>query len=269
MTIRNRLDEVFSRARTEDRRVLIPYLTGGFPTPQSFVDVAVSVLQAGADILEIGIPFSDPLLDGTAIQRSQQIALEAGTTPRDCVAFAGEISRRVDKPLVFMGAYNPILAYGLDRFCNDAASSGAAGVIVPDLPLEESAELRDATAAHGMHVIQMVAPTSTPQRMQRVCARASGFIYCVSVAGVTGQRSTVSDAARPLVDRVRGCSGVPVAVGFGIAGPDQARQVGRFADGVIVGAALITVVAESSPGTEARAAGAFVASLAEALSAAA
>ncbi|MGI8826163.1 MAG: tryptophan synthase subunit alpha [Chloroflexota bacterium] len=243
----NRLDESFVRARREGRGVLIPYLTAGYPRVESFVDLAVAILEAGADALEIGIPFSDPLLDGPSIQRSQQQALDQGVTPGDCLQFAAELRNRSDKPLLFMGAYNPLLAHGLGAFCGAASSSGITALIVPDLPVEEQIELRNVCGAHGLHVIQLVAPTSTDDRLSRVCSLASGFVYCISITGVTGARSSVTATARPLVERVRACTTIPVAVGFGIAEPDQARAVAEFADGVIVGSALINTIANASP----------------------
>lgn len=251
-TAGNALDEAFAQARGGDRATLIPYLTGGFPQPGEYVDLAVAILEAGADALEIGVPFSDPLLDGPSIQRSQQQALEAGVTPEACLEYAREIHARTQKPLLLMGAYNPLLAYGVSKFCAAAAQAGVSGLIIPDLPFEEQAELRSDAHESGLHVIQLVAPTSTPDRLRRACDVASGFIYCISVSGVTGARRTVASTARPLVERVRQVTDVPVAVGFGIASPDTAREVAAFADGVIVGAALIDLV--GAPG-DARGAG--------------
>lgn len=265
MTPRNALDHAFSEARRAGHGVLIPYLTGGFPDPTEFVALALAVLEAGADVLEIGIPFSDPLLDGVSIQRSQQVALEAGVTPRDCLRYVGEIHAASPKPLLFMGAYNPIFAYGIEAFCRDAAGAGVSGLIVPDLPFEEQGELRQAAETVGLHLIQMVAPTSTDDRLRRVCAVASGFLYCISVAGVTGAREEVAERARPLVERVRRTTSVPVAVGFGIAGPEQARAVTAVADGAIVGAALINTLHAAAPANRREAATAFVAGLAQAV----
>lgn len=265
MSIRNDLDTAFKRARQDGRGVLIPYLTGGFPQPEGFADLGVAILEAGADALEIGIPFSDPLLDGPSIQRSQQRALDAGVTPAQCLELAAQIHDRSDKPLLFMGAYNPIFAFGVDRFCREAASAGVSGLIVPDVPFEEQGDLRSAAGSNNLHLIQLVAPTSTPERLSRVCAEASGFIYCISVAGVTGARSGVADTARPLVEAVRRCTDVPVAVGFGIAGPDQARAVASFANGVIVGSALINVIADAPNGEHIEKAQEFIATLAHAL----
>ncbi|GAC1331214.1 MAG: tryptophan synthase subunit alpha [Chloroflexota bacterium] len=267
MTVRNRLDETFSQARNEGRGVVIPYLTAGFPERDGFVDLAVSILDAGADALEIGIPFSDPLLDGPSIQRSQQRALEQGITPDDCLRFAADVHARRNKPLLFMGAYNPMLTYGLDLFCTKAASAGVTAILAPDLPYEEQDDLLAAAGAHNLHVIQFVAPTSTDARLQRACARASGFVYCISVAGITGARTSVVDTAQPLVQRVRRCTDVPVAVGFGIAGGQQAGAVAAFADGVIVGSALTNVIAEAPDGEVMSAAQRFVAELCDALQA--
>ena len=261
MTVRNRLDDAFIQAREEGRAALILYLTGGYPDPRTFIELAIVLLEAGADVLEIGIPFSDPLLDGPSIQRSQQQALEHGVTPTHCLRFAADIRAHSDKPLLFMGAYNPILAYGVERFCRDSAQSGISGLIIPDVPYEEQDELRSATSAHQLHLIQLVAPTSTTGRLKRVCSAASGFVYCISVAGVTGARSGVSATAKPLVEAVRACTDIPVAVGFGISGPEQARQVASFADGVIVGSALIDVIAHAPEDRRLEEVRAFIAGL--------
>jgi tryptophan synthase alpha chain len=223
------------------------------------------VFEAGADALEIGVPFSDPLLDGPAIQHSQQVALDNGITPADCLRFSHEIGERLDRPRLLMGAFNPIAAFGIDNFCRQAAEAGVSALIVPDLPLEEQRELRVAAENVQIHLIQLVAPTSTAERLKRVCAAASGFIYCISVAGVTGARAHVAEHARPLVERVRDCTDLPVAVGFGIAGPDDARQVADFADGVIVGSELIGRIAVAERGTSPSVAGEFVRSLRGAL----
>ena len=264
MSVENALDATFRRARNESSGVLIPYLTAGFPDREGFVDLAVAVLEAGADALEIGIPFSDPLLDGPSIQRSQQMALDAGTSPDDCLRFAREIHQRNSKPLLLMGAYNPVFAYGPERFCENAQIAGVSGLIIPDLPFDEADELRDAAAHHDLHVIYMVAPTSSQNRLRQICERASGFIYCVSVAGVTGTRTGVSDAVSPLVKRIRACTRVPIVVGFGISSPDQVRTVTALADGVAVGSALINVLHEAEPADRSRAVKTFISGLADA-----
>lgn len=262
----NDLDAAFTDAAANGRALLIPYLTGGFPDPDTYVDLAVAILDAGGDALEIGIPFSDPLLDGPSIQRSQQLALDSGVTPLDCLRFAAEIHARTTKPLLFMGAYNPLVAIGPDRFCKEAARAGISALIVPDLPLEEQDDLRAATDVHGIHLIQLVAPTSTAERLRQVCASASGFVYGISVAGVTGARSGLGALAKPLVERVRTYTDVPVAVGFGIAGPQQAAEVATFADGVVVGSALIDVLSGAQPSARADQARRFIGALRESVS---
>lgn len=265
MTVRNDLDRAFEEARQEGHALLIPYLTAGFPDRKSFVDLAVTILESGGDALEIGIPFSDPLLDGVSIQGSQQRALDAGVTPADCLAYAEEIHARSRKPLLFMGAYNPIYAYGVSRFCRDAARVGISALIVPDVPVEEQGELLAGTAENDLHLIQLVAPTSTDERIARVCSLASGFIYCISVVGLTGARSSLAETARPLVGRVRHYTDLPLAVGFGIAGPEQARAVATFADGVIVASRLVDLVNASPREQRAERVAAFVRSLEGAL----
>jgi len=246
VSVHNALDEAFQQGRAQSRALFIPYLTAGFPSKETFVELCLAILEEGGDALEIGIPFSDPLLDGPSIQRSQQAALDAGTTPADCLRFAAEIHRQSNKPLIFFGAFNPVMAFGVEEFCKSAHAAGISALIIPDLPQEEQGELRRATESHHLHLIQLVAPTSTPDRLRRVCATASGFVYCISVAGVTGTRSGVAETAQPLVARVREYTDLPVAVGFGIAGAEQARTVGAFADGVAVGSAIVNAVAEGT-----------------------
>jgi len=262
----NALDAAFTAARREGRGVLMPYLTAGYPAREGFVDLAVAILDAGGDALEIGIPFSDPLLDGVSIQGSNQAALEQGVTPADCLAYARAIHQRSNKPLLLMGAYNPIYAYGVARFYREAAEAGVSALIVPDVPLEEQEDLATGAAETGLHLIQLVAPTSSDERLARVAARASGFLYCISVAGVTGARSGgVAETARPLVARVRALTEVPLAVGFGIAGPAQAQEVAGFADGVIVASRLVDLLRETPAGDRMRVATDFIRSLRDAL----
>lgn len=265
MTVENSLDETFVRARDEERGVLIPYLMAGYPDSDEFVELAVAVLEAGADALEIGIPFSDPLLDGPSIQRSTQDALDMGITPPRCIEYARQIHTRSAKPLLFMSSCNPVLSYGVERFCRDAAAAGVDGLIITDVPLEEQGDLLEATRANSLHLIQLLAPTSTPERLRRACDVASGFVYCISVAGVTGTRAGVADTARSLVKAVRGRTAVPAVVGFGISGPEQAREVATFADGAAVGSALINLLAAAPAARRVPEAQAFVRGLADAL----
>ena len=255
---------VFASARSAGRAALMPYYTLGFPSPQLSVEVVTSIARSGADLIELGIPFSDPLADGPTIQHSTQIALEQGTTLGGCLEMAAAVRRRgVSQPLLFMGYYNPILTYGIERFAAASARAGVDGFIIPDLPPEEADEMEAACHRHGLALVFLLAPTSTPERIAEVAARASGFIYLVSLTGVTGARADLSVDLEGFVERVRGASSSPLAVGFGISSPRQAQAVGRLADGVIVGSALIDAVEHSrNPG---QAAAAFIQSFRAAL----
>jgi tryptophan synthase alpha chain len=226
----------------------MPYITLGYPTPQDSLACVEAAVAAGADLIELGVPFSDPLAVGPAVQHSTQIALENGITPKQCIEMVAELRKRgVTIPLLLMGYYNPIYAYGLNAYAHDAAQAGADGFIVPDLPMEEAAELQAACQANGLDLIPMIAPTSTPARIQKAAASATGFIYLVSVTGVTGERSTLADGLKGFVGQVKEATKVPVAVGFGISTPAQAAEVGAFADGVIIGSAVIKAMGGEQP----------------------
>jgi tryptophan synthase alpha chain len=199
------------------------------------------LVAGGADLIEIGVPFSDPLADGTTIQRTSQAALDNGTRLVDCIELVGRLRREhgVAVPLILMGYYNPFLRYGLDRCVADCATAGVDGFIVPDLPAEESADLVAACREHGRDLIFLVAPTSTEARLRQVAERASGFVYCVSLTGVTGARDHLSDDLSAYIGRVRAATDLPLAIGFGISTAEHVYQVGRVADGAIVASALI------------------------------
>jgi tryptophan synthase alpha chain len=241
----------------------MPYFTLGYPDRDTSLDI-VAAIAPDSDLLELGIPFSDPLADGPTIQRSTQIALENGTTVSGCLDMVRELRRRgVQTPVCLMGYYNPILAYGLDRFVQDAKGAGVQGFIVPDLPPEEAAEMQQLAAAAGLAYVYFLAPTSSLERIQQVTQQAAGFIYLVSVTGVTGARRSLHSDLADFVQRVRTHSALPLAIGFGISTPNQAASVAELADGVIVGSALINAVnsAENKP----EAASTFVKSLQAAL----
>jgi tryptophan synthase alpha chain len=236
----------FNKAKSEGRAALMPYFTLGFPNPALSLDVLQAIAESGADLIELGVPFSDPLADGPTIQRSTQAALEQGMTASRCLEMVSELrARGVRQPLLLMGYYNPILAYGVSRFVASAAEAGADGFIVPDLPPEEAGEMESACRAHSLALVYLLAPTSTPERIAAVAARTWGFVYLVSLTGVTGARSALAADLQDFVSRVRSMTGAPLAVGFGISTPDQARAVGGMADGVIVGSALIDAVERS------------------------
>lgn len=258
------ISQTFANARAQGRAALMPYFTLGYPTPEDTLPILQAIAGAGADLIELGIPFSDPLADGPTIQRSTQVALERGMTLERALEITAELrSCQVRQPLLLMGYYNPILAYGVERFVHQAASAGADGFIIPDLPPEEAAALEAACRLSHCALVYLLAPTSTPERTAEIAARTSGFLYLVSVVGVTGRRESLATNLESFLDRARRASNVPVAVGFGISTPDQAQTVGRLADGVIVGSALIEAVSGSARPAEAAAR--FVSSLRRAL----
>lgn len=253
-----RIAQAFATARQNGRAALMPYFTLGYPNPERSLEV-VEAIAPYSDLMELGVPFSDPLADGPTIQRSTQIALEQGTTPAGCLEMVATLRQRgVQPPALLMGYYNPILAYGPARYVQDAAKAGADGLIVPDLPLEESDELAELAGAAGLVLIYFLAPTSSPERIRRVCQRARGFIYLVGLTGVTGARNEVWSGLPEFVARVREHTAVPLAVGFGIGTPAQAAEVRAYADGVIVGSAVINAAAKAAPGEEPAAVARFV-----------
>jgi tryptophan synthase alpha chain len=228
----------------------MPYFPLGFPDAQTSVDVITAMSEAGADAFEIGLSFSDPLADGPVIQHATQVALEKGITVKQSLALIAELrSRGVTQPFLMMGYYNPLLAYGLERFVNEAASAGADGFIVPDLPPEEADDLDRLCRERGLGLIYFLAPTSTDERVKLVAGKAQGFIYLVSIAGVTGTRSQVASGLSDFVGRIRKTTSMPIAIGFGVSTPEQASEVSHIADGVIVGSALVQIVdrAEDKP----------------------
>lgn len=259
----DRIREAFEAAKARGRIALAPYVTVGYPRLDSTVAVVKALSAAGADVIELGIPFSDPLADGPTIQASSFAALENGVTPEKCLATVSEIrSAGVRTPLVLMGYFNPVLSYGPERFCRDAAAAGADGMIVPDLSIEESDALAGPAAQAGLAIVPLLALTSTDARIARACRSARGFIYCVSVLGVTGARAHMSGRVRGLVEKVRANTDIPVAVGFGISKPEHVAQVARFADGVAVGGALIDAMGKGPAEDAPRRAAEFIRSLA-------
>jgi tryptophan synthase alpha chain len=250
---RTQIQSAFAHTRQQRRAALMPYFTLGYPDIDTSLDIITAVAEY-SDLLELGIPFSDPLADGPTIQHSTQKALENGITVGACLEIVAQLRRRgVSTPACFMGYYNPILAYGQERFVADAKEAGIQGLIIPDLPPEEAGEIRQLAAEAGLAYIYFLAPTSNEIRIDEVAKRASGFIYLVSVTGVTGARKTLHDDLAPFINRVRIRTDIPLAVGFGISTPEQAAAVGERADGVIVGSALINAVdvASEEPATAA------------------
>ncbi len=243
----NRIDDRFARLKASGRKALIAYMTAGFPT-EAGADAAFRDLEkGGADVIEIGVPFSDPIADGPSIQYSSQKALERGVTLKGVLAWVARLRKRSSTPIVLMGYMNPILRMGLDRFAAEAARAGVDGLIVPDTIPEEAAALRKVLNKKGIDLIHLVAPTTPPARLKEVAALSQGFLYAVSLTGVTGARKGVPAGALNFLKAVRRHSPVPVAVGFGISEPAQVRALKDHADGVIVGSAIINHLKNRQP----------------------
>lgn len=241
----NRIDACFARLRQKDEKALITYLMAGDPDLKATRELVLSLERGGADIVELGIPFSDPLADGPVIQTASQRALAEGVNPQQVIQMVAEVRSSSDIPIALMTYYNPVFRYGVKRFVDDAARAGADGLLVPDLPLEESGELEELAAEAGMTFVHFLAPTSTRERIQAAASRARGFIYCVSVTGVTGKRDSLSPRAEALLRDIRRHTNVPLALGFGISGPEQAAAAAVNADGVIVGSALVERISQA------------------------
>lgn len=225
----------------DGKKLFVPYITGGLPSPQGFVDL-FGGLARHADAIEVGVPFSDPIMDGPVIQASSTKALELGVTPESCFGLIKEALRYSEVPVVVMTYYNPILQMGEAEFVESLLKAGVGGVITPDLPFEESTQLSDGLSRAGLAHIQMVAPTTSPERAAMLARASTGFVYGVSRLGVTGERQELAEAAREVVARIRPHAVAPVMLGVGISTPDQAATAAGFADGVIVGSALVKLV---------------------------
>ena len=245
-----RLSATFARLRRNHRLALIPYLTVGYPSRDATPTLVQAAAESGADAIELGIPFSDPLADGPTIQAASQVALKSGVTVAGALEAAAAARTRVDLPLLFMTYLNPILSYGLDRFCRDAHDAGVDGLIVPDLPATESAALRGAADTVGMDVVFFVAPTSNEAGIDAACRAATGFIYCIAVTGVTGARAELEASVIPLIHKVRRHTKLPAVVGFGISRPQHLAALQGEADGVIVASALLDAIARAPQDAE-------------------
>lgn len=259
---RSRIDTTFERLRSAGERALVAYFTAGHP---SLGDTRRLILEAdrrGADLVELGIPFSDPVADGPVIQRAAERALRAGTSVARVLEMVASVRDEVRAPIVFLTYYNPVLAFGLEPFAQAAAKAGVDGVIVADLPLEESAPLAAVAERAGLDLVQLVAPTSTPDRVRMIARRSSGFIYLVALTGVTGERKELPPDLAAQIRTLRALTTKPVCVGFGISRPEHVAAVGRMADGVIVGSAIVRLVEERAESPSlVDDVGAFIASL--------
>jgi tryptophan synthase alpha chain len=262
----SRIAERFAALRARGRCALVPFLTAGDPDLATTEALVLAIAEAGADAVELGVPFSDPIAEGPTIQRSSERALRSGTSLRRVLELVSSLRPRLEIPIVLMGYANPLVAMGEERFAEAAAAAGVDGAIVVDVPPEESVELRAGLAARGVDAILLAAPTTRPERLAMLARETRGFLYYVSLTGVTGARAELAAGIEEQVRCVRKGSDVPVCVGFGVSRPEHARALARFADGVVVGSALVDRVAEArSREAAVESAGAFVAELAAAL----
>lgn len=255
-----RITTAFARARHKGRGALIPYFMCGYPTADQSIRIVLAAIGGGADIIELGMPFSDPLADGATIQHAGHVALERGMTIQGCLDIAGEVAEQSDVPLILMGYYNPLLAFGLERFCQCAAAKGVCGLIIPDLPPEEAEPLQRAARRYGVAMIFLVPPTTPDERIAQIVAVASvepgGFLYCVSLSGVTGAREELPPYLHDFITRVSDYTkryGLPIAVGFGLSTAAHIAEVTSYADGAVVGSALVRLIDQHTEDEQAEA----------------
>ena len=245
MNGKERIQAAFDNAKSEGRAALVMFTTTGFPAIDSTVPVLKALADSGVDVIELGVPFSDPLAEGPTIQKSNHIALQNGTTPETCMqAVKAAREAGVETPIVFMGYYNPVLAMGEAEFCRRAAEAGVDGLIVVDLPTPEAGPLIDECDKRGMAVVPLLAITSTEESVAAACERAAGFVYCVSTLGVTGVRDQIDNRVDGLVKVVRSKTDLPVAIGFGISTREHVARVSSYADGAVIGSAHINALAD-------------------------
>ena len=245
----SRISRRFEQVRSEARIALMPFLMAGDPDLETTAELLLGLEQAGADIIELGIPYSDPLADGPVIQAAASRALASGTTPGRVLEMLSTLKDSLSLPVILFTYSNPLLNRGMERFCDEAAEAGVCGLVVPDLPLEEAERLSPLALSRGLDLVLLVAPTTPAERMARIAARSRGFIYLVSVTGVTGERTALEGRVGDLVTQLKTTATLPVAVGFGISAPQQVRQVKSWGgDGAIVGSALVKRIAAAAPG---------------------
>ena len=231
----------------KNRKALVAYITAGYPDADATVEAALLLARSGCDIIELGIPFSDPMADGLTIQHSSHLALLKGVSTSTCFEIAGRIRQGSDIPLVFMTYLNPVISYGVEKFCAECARKGVDGLIIPDLPPGELPALDNSAARDGIDTIYFVAPNSSQERIATVAQNSSGFIYMVSVTGVTGVRNSFSAGLGGVIEKVRKVTDLPLCIGFGISGPQQAKEAAALADGVIIGSRIIQIMEQEGP----------------------
>jgi len=238
----NRIDQLFAKTRAEKRAALILYLTSGFPDAATTRRILPVLEEAGCDLVELGVPFSDPIADGPTIQHASTVALENGMTFQETLNIITEFRQSSQLPIVLFGASNPFYRRGLDRSAADAKAAGADGFLAADVPVEEAADFRAALRPHDLHLISLVAPTSPDDRVRHIAAASSGFLYCIAIKGITGARGDLGDSVVPYLQRLRGLTDMPLALGFGISTPEHVATVAPHCDAVVVGSALINLI---------------------------
>lgn len=243
----SRIAETFAQLRRDERTGLVAYVTAGFPSLPETQALVPALIEGGADIIELGVPFSDPLADGATVQRSTFQALQQGVTLRDCLDAVYKLRHQLQAPVVLMGYLNPLLSYGLERFFGDAASAGVDGLIVVDATLDEAEDVCAAADGSGIDLIQMVAPTTSEERMAALLRQAQGFVYCVSVAGTTGARAGLPPALPSLIERARRFTDLPIAVGFGVSRPEHVAYIGQLCEAAVIGSAIVDVIEHAPP----------------------
>jgi len=254
----SRLTQTFADLRAQARGGLVTYVTAGDPTLSASRDVVLALADAGADVIEIGVPFSDPIADGPVIQRASERALAAGASLTGALDLVADVRRTIETPIVLFTYVNPVVRMGTGEFVARAARAGVDGVLLLDLPIEEADDMHTALDAAGLDTIFLISPTTSPDRLRRAATMGRGFLYAISRLGVTGVQDRVAGTARPVVEQIRAVTDMPVALGFGISRPEHVRETCQYADAAVVGSALVQVIADAAPGDEARAAGAFV-----------
>ncbi|GCE16835.1 tryptophan synthase subunit alpha [Dictyobacter kobayashii] len=264
----HKITRAFERAHQEGRGVLIPYFMCGYPSAEASVEIILAAAEGGADIIELGMPFSDPLADGATIQHAGHVALENGMSIRGCMEIAKQVAAKSDAALLLMGYYNPVLSYGLERFCATARANGISGLIIPDLPAEEADPLQEVAYRHGLALIFLVPPTAPDERItmaaRRTAAGPGGFIYCVSLSGVTGSRQQLPPQLQNFIARIRAATReqqLPLAVGFGLSTPEHIATVTSYAEGAVVGSALVKLIDQHKDGNPAEAVKTYIQSL--------
>lgn len=238
----SRIAQKFKELRRDSQRGFIPFITAGDPDLETSLAIMNALASCGADVIELGVPFSDPMADGPTIQRSSQRSLENGVTLAEVIALAKRFRDSSDVPIVLFTYFNPVLAMGLDTFCDSSANAGIDGVLLTDVIEDEAAAIAASLAKRNIDLIRLIAPTTTNERLEQICTQASGFVYAVARAGVTGARDTMTNDAEQLVARAREFTDLPIAVGFGISNAEHVADVWRFADGAVVGSAIVSEI---------------------------